>query len=167
MILGEVKKLSDFNPASLHQSLKIHPTSGLEGEGPQGYVQNGSCAWRTQGCCGLLVVLGWIWKFMNYIALWLSCTWLVLFLSYLASWKVNKECLSCKAKTAVCLSSAQGQLTLPGHRKMFIFNAWGWGVHEDVRVCGGQRTSTGVVLRKAVPLCWVMVSHCPRAHQFS
>lgn len=38
MVLGEVKKLSDFNPASLHQSLKIHPTSGLEGEGPQGYV---------------------------------------------------------------------------------------------------------------------------------
>lgn len=38
MVLGEVKKLSDFNPASLHQSLKIHPTSGLEGEGPQGYA---------------------------------------------------------------------------------------------------------------------------------
>lgn len=38
MVLDEVKKLSDFNPASLHQSLKIHPTSGLEGEGLQGYV---------------------------------------------------------------------------------------------------------------------------------
>lgn len=38
MVLGEVKKLSDFNPASLHQSLKIHPTSGLEGEGLQGFM---------------------------------------------------------------------------------------------------------------------------------